>query len=569
MLKSMWNSLTGHWSLRNRMLGFTIACLIIGMAFYTAITVAGIVSSGNARVEDFRAELLARKREELKSAIEIAMHIFEGVPPEQAVSAIKKIRYGDSGYIWINDTTLPIPKMVMHPTIPSLDGTVLNDPKFNCAMGKGKNLFVAFADVCRANGDGFVDYLWPKPTRSGLTEETPKLSYVKLYRPLGWIVGTGLYIDDIDALVAKERARVKAEMNGFLMRTAATALVITGFLFLAARRFFVTSISTPLTKISSTMKQADTDLTARIPIEGETEIDELARRFNAHTESFQGVIKNAADTVANVQTYARDIAVSVEEQAAVAAQQSAAVSEITATMEEVSASSVQIAEHAHSVVEIATKTWETTRNGARAVEAVIASMNEIQTDNEGSIREIVELGRKSKEIAKVMQIINTIADQTKLIAFNAALEAASAGDAGKRFGVVAVEIRRLADSVMASTGEIEAKVGEIQEAINRLVIASEKGSKGIKAGMDRSSQTASLLMGMVEGAQSTTDAAKQISLSTQQQRSASSQVVTALKEIMQGSKQMLDAIGQIGGISRQMTQQSDGLKGTVATFKVT
>ncbi len=568
MLNAMWNALTGRGSLRNRMLAFTIACLVTGMAFYAAITVFGMVSSGNVRVEDFRAELLARKREELKSAVEIAMYIVEGVPREQAVAAIKKIRYGDAGYIWINDITAPVPKMVMHPTIPSLDGTVLDNPKFNCAMGIGKNLFVAFADVCRANGEGFVDYLWPKPTRAGLTEETPKLSYVKLYKPLGWIIGTGLYIDDIDVLVEKERQRVRTEMRGVLVKTAGIGFVVTGLLYVFARRFFLKSIGGPLTRIFVTMKQADTDLTARIPVEGETEIDELARRFNAHTENLQGVLKGAAGTVANVQTYASDIAVSVEEQAAVAAEQSAAVSEITATMEEVSASSIQIAEHAHSVVEIATKTWEDTRGGARSIEAVVASMNEIQTDNDGSIREIVELGRKSKEIAKVMQIINTIADQTKLIAFNAALEAASAGDAGKRFGVVAVEIRRLADSVMASTGEIEAKVSEIQEAINRLVIASEKSSKGIKAGMERSSQTASLLMGMVEGAQSTTDAAKQISLSTQQQRTASSQVVTALREIMEGSKQMSEAIGQIGSISRKMTDLSDGLKGTVATFKV-
>ncbi len=115
----------------------------------------------------------------------------------QAISAIKNLRYGESGYFWINDTTRPYPKMVMHPTVPALDGKVLDDPKFNCAQGKKKNLFVAFNDVTAKDGEGFVDYLWPKPTKDGLTKEQPKISFVKLYPDWEWIIGNGLYVDDV------------------------------------------------------------------------------------------------------------------------------------------------------------------------------------------------------------------------------------------------------------------------------------------------------------------------------------------------------------------------------------
>src|SRR5208283_3144674 len=166
------------------------------------------------------------------------------------------------------------------------------------------------------------------------------------------------------------------------------------------------------------------------------------------------------------------------------------------------------------------------------------------------------------------EIINSIADQTKLIAFNAALEASSAGEAGKRFGVVAVEIRRLADSVMDSTGEIEGKINETQEAINRLVIASEKGSKGIQEGMEYSSQTADLLIGVVDAAQATTDAARQISLSTQQQKTASGQVVVALHDIVAGSSHTADFISQISSLTRQLSRLSDNLSEMVSTFRV-
>ena len=115
----------------------------------------------------------------------------------QAMKAIKDIRYDNgTGYIWINDTAKPFPRMVMHPTVPALDGKILDDPKFNCALGKKENLFVAFRDVTERDGEGFVDYLWPKPTKEGLTEDQPKLSFVRLIKEWDWIIGTGIYVDD-------------------------------------------------------------------------------------------------------------------------------------------------------------------------------------------------------------------------------------------------------------------------------------------------------------------------------------------------------------------------------------
>ncbi len=114
-----------------------------------------------------------------------------------ASQQIKKLRYDSGkGYIWINDTGRPYPKMIMHPTVPALNGQVLDNPKYNCALGKKQNLFAAFVDVTEQSGEGFVDYLWPKPTKDGLTTEQPKLSYVRLIKDWDWIIGTGIYVDD-------------------------------------------------------------------------------------------------------------------------------------------------------------------------------------------------------------------------------------------------------------------------------------------------------------------------------------------------------------------------------------
>ncbi len=115
----------------------------------------------------------------------------------QAMEEIRNMRYDKgSGYIWINSTEKPYPRMLMHPTVRATEGNIMNDPKYNTAMGKKQNLFQAFLEVCNKNGEGFVDYEWPKPTKDGLTKYQPKLSYVRLFNEWGWIVGTGIYIDD-------------------------------------------------------------------------------------------------------------------------------------------------------------------------------------------------------------------------------------------------------------------------------------------------------------------------------------------------------------------------------------
>jgi len=274
--------------------------------------------------------------------------------------------------------------------------------------------------------------------------------------------------------------------------------------------------------------------------------------FNVLGQVSEGVKKSGS--------HAGMLAVSVSQYGAVASQESASIAEITSTTEELSASSTQIADHAKTVVDIAQKTWEDTKKGATAIESMIMKMSEIHQDSQKSAEEIIALGRKSKEIAKVMEIINTIADQTKLLAFNAALEASSAGEAGKRFGVVAAEIRRLADSVTDSTGEIEAKINEIQEAVNNLAVASEKSSQGIEQGLNFSADTAGLLSEIVGAAHATMDSAKQISLSTQQQRTANSQVVTALREIMAGTSMTATSIEAMGTISHELADLSGGLE---------
>lgn len=330
-------------------------------------------------------------------------------------------------------------------------------------------------------------------------------------------------------------------------------------------------IARPIVEVSNQVTEItrSLDLTKKVNVNSKNEIAELAQWFNKHLDGLREIISAVSDLTANSYSCTNEISSAIQQQTGVTTEQSASVSEITSTMEELSASSTSIANHSSSVVELSMKALQLTEEGVSAVEGMMGKMEDIKRDNSESIQKIVDLGNKSKEITKVMEIINTIADQTKLIAFNAALEASSAGEAGKRFGIVAVEIRRLADSVMESTEEIENKIYEIQQAVSNLVTSSEKGSKGIEEGIETSSHTAETLNHILTGAQSTVEAAKQISLSTQQQKTASDQVVVSLREIAEGSRQTSDSIMQINNTTIELSKLSDNLKDVVEKFKVT
>ena len=173
-----------------------------------------------------RESLIRERRQTIKNNITIAFSnlereyqqykdgtISENDAKQDIIDCLNTMRYDNGiGYFWINDCTRPIPKMIMHPTIPELNGTILDKPDYNCALGKNENLFKAFVDVCLSDGEGYVDYLWPKPSDKGLTEQQPKLSFVKLFHDWNWVIGTGVYIDDIEKECQGHFNEIKAAM---------------------------------------------------------------------------------------------------------------------------------------------------------------------------------------------------------------------------------------------------------------------------------------------------------------------------------------------------------------------
>jgi methyl-accepting chemotaxis protein len=349
------------------------------------------------------------------------------------------------------------------------------------------------------------------------------------------------------------------------------------------------SLTKPLIRFQRQLKEIthSLDLTRRVETDDHAELGDLADQTNELlarlSHAIRAVSQNAlalnqvADRLAktaglsgaSAYTERGDIHHEASQTMAAAVEEMASsVAEITSTMEELSTSSTQIADHSQSVVDVANQTLERSRTGTAAMQTLQTKMQDIRHDNEQSLAEIMALGAKSKQISKVMELINHLAAQTKLIAFNAALEASSAGDAGRRFSVVASEIRRLADSVTDSTQEIEDHTDEIQNAINRLVVASEKGATSIEQGVEVSKNTAQDLEALLKAASQTSNAAQQISLSTQQQKTASNQVVVALRDIDAASSRNAHSMRSITDISADIITMSAELNALVHEFQL-
>ncbi len=334
------------------------------------------------------------------------------------------------------------------------------------------------------------------------------------------------------------------------------------FIFIGGRML------SPLDSVVESVKLATQgELGHKAAVSSEDEFGVLAGSYNQMIDLIVYLVKQTKESSERLGRSSTEILSATEQQASGAAEQAASISQTTATMEELAATYRQIADNADHVVRMAEATLGSAESGQTAVSNTLQAMDLIKAHAQTSADKILALGERSQQIGQVLSIINNIADQTKILALNAAIEAARAGEAGKGFSVVASEIRKLAESVVASTGEISTIMTEIQRASNELVISTEQELKQIGEGVELGHVTGDSLEQILDMIEQTTVAAKEISMATQQQRTATEQVVKAMKEVAQvaqqtaaGSKQVATSAETLASIARDSNQVGGAFK---------
>jgi methyl-accepting chemotaxis protein len=330
------------------------------------------------------------------------------------------------------------------------------------------------------------------------------------------------------------------------------------------------SMLQPIQEIMQTTERISTgDLTnIMIPEQGRGEIRRLTCSFRIMARNLYMItqqVQRAGDLMKNA---THEILAATDQLAAALEEQSASVLQTSTTMESVVAASQQISQSTDAVVQIAQKTRTDAQQGLQVAEDTLKKMQEIAEANRIETEHIQNLGRQSGEIARIMDVIDTIADQTKLIAFNASLEAAGAGTSGKRFSIVAQEIRHLADSVFGSTKSIRQTLANIQSSVQSLIASSEKSTTSIHEGGEFTGLTTEWLKEILKGTAKTTNAAQKISRSILGQQRASEEISTALKEISTNIDQFAHLSATTCDIASRIDMLSKELDEVLKVFKL-
>jgi methyl-accepting chemotaxis protein len=310
--------------------------------------------------------------------------------------------------------------------------------------------------------------------------------------------------------------------------------------------------------LSGTLRLGVSDAALTPLISGIGQVMETLKRF----------VTEIREAALQLSSSAAEVLAAATQNESSTSQQASAIHETTATMEELKGASHQIAENAQMVASIAEQTLSATRQGEGSIRAFMDSMEKVRK-NAGEVDDAIsKLSRRVERIGTVVEVIDEIADRSDLLALNAALEGAKAGEAGRGFSIVAAEMRRLAENVMESTKEIKNLITEIREATHAAKEAADSNRREAGEGEKLGGAAIASVSGILSGTQETSDAARVIHLATQQQRTATEQVVQSMGEIEEVTRQAQSGSRQATGAAAELTKLAERLAQLVKRFKV-
>ena len=577
---------------------------ISGVSIATTVLIGGFFLYGNYRdsqdsLVSYREDLEQNIEREMKGETQIAYSILEEYYKKQqagelteeqakkeAADRVRDLRYnGGQGYFWI-DT-------VNGDNVVLLGSKTEGTNRLNAKDSTGFPFIQEINKNAQQEGGGYTRWTFPKP---GETESLPKLGYSICFQPYQWVVGTGVYIDEVDKVIAAREQEINDKFHSDILKCLAV-MVVLQLIFIAFARYLGASIAGPIQKVTERMEVIGTgDFTISEQDAAELqalstrpdEIGMMALAMKEMNEKVRKLMQNVAQTAEYLAAASEELTSTADQAAEVSQSIADSVVNVAGSCSE-QFTDVETAnghtQHLNTSMEQFRKTLsdagmkvqqtsEVAAQGGQDVQTAVTSMQSIES-NVGNIAKLIEeLGENSKEIGTIVATISEIADQTNLLALNAAIEAARAGEHGRGFSVVADEVRKLAEQSQEAAGD--------QKSTDEAVTAMHSGLDEVMAGTKTVQSTGTSFQGIVgmvgevatssadmqRAVVSLTDSIHEIDNAIAQINEKSRSVADEAQTVSASTEEETASMHEIADASRKLAEQAQDLQNAIAVFKI-
>ncbi|MCV6590362.1 MAG: methyl-accepting chemotaxis protein [Marinobacterium sp.] len=542
------NAVLNHLTIKYK-LGLLGVIMVVGMLFIMAVAAwnlrLNLLEDRYLKTQDLvetASDMLEHFYREAQQG-----HITDEEAQAQALQLLRSMRYEGDNYFWVNRLDYT---MLYHPT-----STLNNTNVRHMKDPNGVALFVEIVNVVQQHKAGFVEYQWNKP---GSTLPVDKVSYVQLFEPWGWIIGTGVYLDDVEEIFWLD---IK-QLGGL----AFLGLLAISWGSLAVSR----NIYFPLNQMSQMMQKMNEthDLTLKLDIHNHDELGEIIKVFNSMVAHFRDVLGEVATSSSRLTGESEKLTEVTQQTTRGLTQQQDDINHVSAASAAMNSATDQVASNAQN-------TLKASHTAASEMELCVSTLNNnIQTITrlgeqiEQSSRKTDQLKETSNSIGDIVAVIREIADQTNLLALNAAIEAARAGEQGRGFAVVADEVRTLAARTQDATHNVEAVIDKLQQGVSDTVQDMSACQKMATDSVTQAEEAGISITKMQQHIQQIADMNSAIGSAANEQNMTTQKLQETLEKIREISSRNADGSRYTADASDELARLAINLNQLITQFKV-